>query len=348
MPNKSYRLKLFESNRSNFRLSVLITFTRRNRVEGGEAESNLIYGSRTGSVTMNPGQMIEMTYLTDDWQNTKSVYLTYQYIPRIRSLFDAVIENAYKPDAFVTAAGGAKQINPAYSQPITIDNIGRKGSWVSVSLQGIVDDGGMVSSRPGVAVMMSVGAGSILTLDEAEAVDEILHEVNLTQMAMQACAAEIVLRGIGSEGQAQQQEAPAHQQYGNGGYPRQQGSYYSGGSRQAQPAAYQSAPRPAPTQPAAQPAPHPAYSAPRQATTLNINSLSNASAASARYSAPEESKSPAPREDTGMPLLNPDAIKTAGLETTVTDIDASDKTAIDDIFKDTDTIDEETLVGNGK
>jgi hypothetical protein len=265
MANKSYRLKLFESFRSNFRLSALVTFTKRNRGDAGGGESNLIYSSK-GYATFNPGTFLELTYLSSERQSdNKSVYITYQHLPKLVSIFDTVIENAYDPKGDLwTNVGNSRQVSPQYSNPYVIDNIGHKSNYIRISMITCIDDHGMVSSKPGISIALPDCVGCILTLDEAEAIDEVLHELRLPDLAMTACSTEMLLREIESANGIQDDQA-ASNQYNAGGSNYQQA--YSnrwqsnGGQQQSayrpQPSSYQNyqrQPQPAQQQaPAAQP-----------------------------------------------------------------------------------------------
>jgi hypothetical protein len=354
--NKSYRLKLFESFRSNFRMSALVTFTKRNRGDNGNGESNLLYASK-GYVTMNPGAFLELTYLADDKQiNNKSVYLSYQHMARFVNMFDTIVGNAYDPNGDLwVQAGNTRQVNPKYTTPLAIDNIGFKNSYVRLSLYTRVDDNGMVSSKPGVRIELSGGAGSNLTLEEAETIGEILHETYLPSLAMSASTCEVMLRAMeGSlyEGQNNQQQTQYQQTY------QPQPQQYRQAPTYQQPAAqtYQNQytrPQPVAQTPTYQPRPQannyqhvaaPTYQAPVQtivsapapaaqippsAAVAVTMPAPNAEATNANGSA---KPTPAPREDTGMPLVNEAAVKASAEDINLSDLNVGSDADINYIF----------------
>ena len=190
---KNSKLILFESTQAFFRLSIDTMYDKLKA--DGTTQSSVFINTQKEAGTFRPSVFLVFTYLTDDFSTTKGIYTTVPHMFRIREQFEVMKRMLQSEDAFTTIDGSIA-VNPAYAEPVVIDNLSIKNNdWISLMLT-VCKDTNSLAARPAVAIQHSKSGGfsSLLTADEFLAVYDIIMHLDFASLENQAVIIELLSR----------------------------------------------------------------------------------------------------------------------------------------------------------
>lgn len=223
---------LFESTNARFALKINVMTTKKNTQTNQVVP--LITLSQMGNAKLRPNAFLVFTYMTDEFETTKSVFTSNPHMPKIKAIVRMLKDAILHGDAFIQH-DGILSVNERYSEEYAVTNIGAKQHYIVFKLRadGMVDTNN--NFMPSVEIRLSEAPEScILSIDEFLAIYEIIEQVNLPIMAMEVGLAELVLGN--RPAQANQSNQRPQSNYGNNGYNNGGGRRTFQTPAQAQPA----------------------------------------------------------------------------------------------------------------
>lgn len=174
---------LFESMNASFKLSINSMLTK-SKQDG--TDQNLVFvNQNNGKGTFRPSVFVVFTYLTNEYETTKSLWTSFPHVHKLRAMFNQIAEQLTAEDSFIQVEGNGLVVNPAYSQGVLLENIGKDASWMSIRLAPCVDEVARTVSR-GVAIELSKtnGYSSLLNEDEFLSIVTMINDINLTTISL--------------------------------------------------------------------------------------------------------------------------------------------------------------------
>jgi hypothetical protein len=113
---------------------------------------------------------------------TKSVYMSYPQLFKLRKLFRSVKDLVEDNSGFVFANDGMVSVKQGCEEPFIFENIGKGNNWIALRLVATQIGENIVQTVPGVSIELSTGNGyqSVLTVDEFLTIYTIIEDLDLT------------------------------------------------------------------------------------------------------------------------------------------------------------------------
>lgn len=219
---------LFDSTVAHFKLTIESRLTRVRQTDG--SLESLCYLDQKGNLNLNPNIYLVFTYRGETFEETKSIYMSYPQLYKIRNTFECVKNLLLSEDTF-TETEGVLEVTPQYKTPIVLTDIGKDKKWISFGLVAITNDEGSEREK-GVAIQISGNdLTSVLSFDEFMTIYTIVGDLNLISLQTQFGLFSVFNDNMAPNYQSanyypqQQAYAPRAPRPNYSGYPSQQNNY---------------------------------------------------------------------------------------------------------------------------